>query len=34
MVVVHQSGGNQGGVKKCPLWVDAVEKGVVIIGVP
>jgi len=21
MVVVHQSGGNQGGVKKCPLWV-------------
>src|SRR5215468_11212992 len=22
MVVVHQSGGNQGGVKKCPLWVN------------
>src|SRR6516162_11645801 len=21
MVVVHQNGGNQGGVKKCPLWV-------------
>jgi hypothetical protein len=25
MVVVHQSGGNQGGVKKCPLWVIRVR---------
>jgi len=27
MVVVHQSGGNQGGVKKCPLWVISGHRG-------